>query len=90
MIKVLADVHLVEASLVLQRNRGENIPSLTQKYYQWLYRKYHISQYRFRDNLNYYKMDPENFSKMYQEVVIKLTDLAKPPQIPLKKKPSTR
>jgi hypothetical protein len=86
MINVLVDVHLIEASLVLQRNRGENIPLLSQKSYQWLYRKYHMSQHRFRDNLNYYKMDPENFSKMYQEVVINLTDLTKPPQIPLKKK----
>ena len=81
MIKVLADVHLIEATLVLQRNRGENIPLLTQKYYQWLNRKYHMSQHRFRDNLNYYKMNPGNFSKMYEEVVINLTNQAKPPQI---------
>jgi len=77
MINILVDVHLVESSLDFQRNRRENIPVLTQRYYQWLCRKYHMSDKRFRGNLNYYKMDPENFSKMYMEVVNILTDKAK-------------
>ena len=38
-----------------------------------------MSHQRFRDNLNYYKMDPENFSKMYEEVVKNLTDKANKP-----------
>jgi hypothetical protein len=90
MIQVLTDVHLIEASLVLQRNRGENIPLLTQKYYQWLNRKYHMSQRRFRDNLNYYKMNPENFSKLYEEVVINLTNQTKLPQNQQKKPTPSR
>jgi hypothetical protein len=85
MIRVLADVHLVEASLNFQKNRRENIPLLTHDYYQWLYRKYHMSAKRFRDNLSYYKTDPENFSKMYEEVVKNLTDKAKKPGKPEKK-----
>lgn len=85
MINVLVDVHLVEASLNLQRNREGNVPLLTQNYYQWLCRKHHISHQRFRDNLNYYKMDPENFSKMYEEVVKNLTDKANKPREPGKK-----
>ena len=74
MIKVLADVHLIEATLTLQRNRRENIPLLTQSYYQWLCRKYSMSLLRFRENLNYYKSDPQDFSKMYKEVAKNLTD----------------
>ena len=85
MIRVLVDVHLIEASLVLQRNRGGNNPLLTQNYYQWLCGKYHMSHQRFRDNLNYYKMDPKNFSKIYQEVVKNLTDQAKKPGSPAEK-----
>jgi hypothetical protein len=85
MIRVLVDVQLVEASLNLQRNKGGNIPLLTQNYYQWLCRKYHMSHQRFRDNLNYYKMDPENFSKMYAEVLKNLTDKANKPGVPGKK-----
>ena len=85
MIHVLVDVHLTEASLILQRNRGGNIPLLTQNYYQWLCGKYHMSHKRFRDNLTYYKMDTKNFSKMYQEVVKNLTDQAKKPEGPPEK-----
>jgi hypothetical protein len=85
MINVLVDVHVIEASLNLQRNREGNVPLLTQNYYQWLCRKHHISPQRFRDNLNYYKMDPENFSKMYEEVVKNLTDKANKPGEPGKK-----
>ncbi|MGA2822378.1 MAG: DUF4296 domain-containing protein [Bacteroidales bacterium] len=90
MIHVLVDVHLIEASLVLQRNREGNNPLLTQNYYQWLCWKYHMSHQRFRDNLNYYKMDPENFSKMYQEVVKNLTDQTKKPGGTAEKKTSSR
>jgi len=85
MIRVLVDVHLVEASLNLQKDRGGNVPLLTQNYYQWLCRKYHISHQRFRDNMNYYKMDPGNFSKMYGEVVKNLNDKANKAREPGKK-----
>ena len=85
MIRILVDVHLVEASLNLQKDRRGNVPLLTQNYYQWLYRKYHISHQRFRDNLNYYKMDTENFSKMYEKVVKNLNDKANKPVQPGKK-----
>jgi len=85
MIRVLVDVHLVEASLDLQKDRRGNVPLLTQNYYQWLCRKYHMSNRRFRDNLNYYKMDTENFNKMYIEVVKNLNDKANKPREPGKK-----
>jgi len=85
MIRVLVDVHLIEATLVLQRNRGGNNPLLTQNYYQWLCWKYHMSHERFRDNFNYYKMDTKNFSMMYQEVVKNLTNQAKKPGDPAEK-----
>ena len=82
MIRILADVHVVEASLNFQRGRGGNTTVLTQNYYRWLCRKYHMSQRRFRENLNYYKMNPENFSKMYQEVLKSLSDRVKKPGSP--------
>jgi hypothetical protein len=81
MIHMLVDLHLVEATLVFRRNREKNIPQLTQNYYQWLYKKYHMSPQRLRGNLDYYKMDPKNFSKMYQEVVKTLSDQAKKSEV---------
>ena len=84
MIRVMVDVHLVEAALGIQKNKGGNMPVLTENYYQWLCRKYHISKRRFRGNLNYYKMDPENFAKMYEEILKILTARAKKTGEPVK------
>jgi hypothetical protein len=77
MIQILVDVHLTEAALQVQRNRGQNTPDLTKDYYRWLCSKYHISKRKLNDNLNYYKQDPDKFNKMYEEVVNILTDKAK-------------
>lgn len=74
MADILVDVHLIESRINLQRNKGGNVPQLTAGYYEWLYKKYHISEKSFRSNLNYYKRDPEDFSKLYEDVVKMLTD----------------
>jgi hypothetical protein len=84
MVLVLVDVHIVEASLNLQRNKGGDIPLLTRNYYQWLYHKYRMSERRFRDNLSYYKEDTEEFGKLYEEVVKILAERTKkttPPRV---------
>jgi len=86
MIHVLMDVHLIEASLDLQRNLGKNTTQLTLSYYQWLCNKYHMSNRKFRDNMNYYKMDPVEFSKMYHDVLTNLTDMVKKQGEPVVKK----
>ena len=86
MVHILADVHLVEAALALQRNRKGDVPLLTQEYYDWLCRKYHMSLQRLRENLNYYKSDPQNFSKIYQDVVKDLSDQARKSTLPVSKK----
>jgi hypothetical protein len=74
MIRILVDLHLVEATIQLQRNKGKDIRLMTQENYQWLFSRYHISRDRFTANLDYYKQDPENFGKMYEIVVKELTD----------------
>ena len=74
MIRILIDLHLVEATLQLQRNRGKDINLLTKEYYQWLYSRHHISKNRFMANFDYYSQDPEDFGKIYEIVLIELTD----------------
>ncbi|MCX6245662.1 MAG: DUF4296 domain-containing protein [Bacteroidetes bacterium] len=74
MIRVMVDLHLVEAALQLERNRGGKLPELTREYFSWLYSRYHVSRKRFQANIDYYKRNPEEFSKMYEEVVKELTN----------------
>ena len=82
MIHILADIHLIEATIVFQRNKVGNISELSKDYYNWLYSKYHMSGQRLKDNLDYYKIDVRNFSKMYQDVVKILSDQVTQPEKP--------
>ena len=79
MIRLLVDLHLTEAALQLQRNRSGDIPMFSQEYFGWLYSRYHVTRKRFLANIDYYKQDPENFSKMYEEVLKELTGRWKKP-----------
>lgn len=72
MINILADVHILEAALQIQRNKNRDVNIMQDFYYQKLFSNYKVSRGRFKLNLSYYERDPENFRKMYEEVVKKL------------------
>ena len=69
MIMILADVHLVEAALLLERNDGQQAKDKPGDYYQGIFNKYRISHERYDQNLAYYRENPENFEKMYEKVI---------------------
>lgn len=69
MILMLADMHTVEAILMIKRNKGEDPQKYAGVYFDKLFKQYGVSRERFNLNLNYYKEDPEDFCKMYENVV---------------------
>ncbi|MCX6269112.1 MAG: DUF4296 domain-containing protein [Bacteroidetes bacterium] len=69
MILILADVHVIEASMLLARNEGGSSKEMTAYYYKGLFGKYHISPARYDQNLLYYRQNPENYAKMYEKVI---------------------
>jgi hypothetical protein len=69
MILILADVHLVEAALLLEQNEGLESKDKASAYYQGIFHKYRISHERFDQNLTFYRENPENFAKMYEKVI---------------------
>jgi hypothetical protein len=83
MIRIITDVHLTEAALIYLRNHGKNNKDLAPDYYNVLFSKYRMSKKRFSENLEYYQQDQENFIKMYEAVLNKLTS----PSPKAKKKP---
>ena len=74
MVQILADVHTIEAGLQVSRNRGAKLGSLPVELYNGLYTKYHISGIRLKENLAYYRTDPDNFLKLYERVFQELKD----------------
>jgi len=69
MILMLADMHTVEAILMIKRNKGEDPQKYARIYFDKVFEKYGVSRERFNMNMDYYKEDPEQFYKMYESVV---------------------
>jgi hypothetical protein len=69
MILILADVHVVEAAILLERNEGEGSREQSGFYYNGIYKKYHITSGRYEQSLAWYRQNPENYAKMYEKVI---------------------
>ncbi|MEI7727325.1 MAG: DUF4296 domain-containing protein [Bacteroidota bacterium] len=69
MILIMSDVHIVESAMLLERNEGQELDGNAGYYYNGIFRKYHISQSRYDQNLLFYRQNPENFAKMYEKVI---------------------
>ena len=77
MIHILADVHVVEAAILLERNRGLVSKVDPGFYYQGIFNKNHVSQARYDENLRYYQQKPTEFIKMYDRVIRELENREK-------------
>ncbi len=77
MVRILVDTHLAEAALIKQRNEGVEDPAMARYYYHGIFAKYKISRKRFYDNLTYYRKNPTEFSKMYEQVISLITERQK-------------
>ena len=69
MILILADVHVIEGALLLDRNRGVSSRHRLDFYYTGIFRKYHISPERYDQNFMHYRQNPDNYSRMYEKVI---------------------
>jgi hypothetical protein len=77
MILILADVHVVEAALLVDRNAGGLLKDKSGSYYKGIFEKYHISPARYEQNLTFYSRDPENYARMYAKVITVLENRQK-------------
>ena len=72
MIHILADVHMIEAALLLERNESIESKEKPDLYYRGIFNKYHISQSRYDENLRFYRQNPAIMVKMYDRVIDEL------------------
>ena len=75
-VEVLCDIHLADAVLSNQRLHDKNLTDTSASYYNYIYIKHSITRYQFNQSLKYYSADPENFDKMYRDVVSRMEKLA--------------
>lgn len=75
-INLMADIHINDA---IMNEEGFVDKTITYNdsasYYNFLYKKYNISREDFKENLEYYSTDIENFILIYDRVMIKLNEM---------------
>ena len=79
MIRILTDIHLIEASLAQLRNKGDFDKRLPEEYYKVLFARYKISRKMFEANFDYYKQEQEAMIKMYEQIIGNLDRMQKSP-----------
>lgn len=72
MISLLIDVHLLEAGINIQKNRGESDRDWNAEAYRKLFLRYRVSRSQFIRNMTWYQQDPKNFTRMYDTVLQRL------------------
>ncbi len=72
MVKILADVHVLEAASQAVKKKGANEQQMAVYYYNRLFSKYHISERRFRANLDNYQAETSKFYELYEDVIKEL------------------
>ncbi len=68
MVNVLADMHLADAVLARVNNQDTMLMMASSKYY-FIFKKYQIDSAKFTNSLKYYNNAPDEFIKMYAEVI---------------------
>jgi len=75
MVKVLADIQLIEASIKLNNNRKLKKEEYTYYYYQYLFEKHNITEEEFNISLEYYQAHIYTLDTIYIDVISELTKL---------------
>jgi hypothetical protein len=68
-VSLLTDVHLLEAGLMTQRNKGQQDRKWAEAAYRSLFIRYHVTKSQFTRNLEYYQKDTRSFNRIYDTVI---------------------
>ncbi len=72
LVRITADVHIAEAVARLHRLSGTGNKEDLDRYFRFIWAKYHVTRSQFLGNLDRLKRDPADFGKFYDEVIADL------------------
>lgn len=72
-VDMLTDSYMIEAAIRQGVGKGENAEELSSFFYPKLFKKYHISEQDFKENIRYYSSQPELMQEIQTEVVDRLS-----------------
>lgn len=71
-IDILVEAQLIESTEQFVRDKNRNFSA--EKSYIFIFNKYKVSEEEFEYSLEYYSRNPEDLERIYDEVIIKLTE----------------
>lgn len=73
MKEILIDIHFADATLLTQGYHDRKLNNDSLSYYNYIFKKHHINQQQFEDAVKYYAAYPNEYSKIYDEVINEIT-----------------
>lgn len=75
MVKILSDMHLAEAAIQMRNLSGhDSLRSEAFGRYKYIFEKYKVSATDFEKSFKWYSGEPELFSKIYDSVIVHLSE----------------
>jgi hypothetical protein len=88
MVSVIADIHLLQSSVILGYSRNNTDTNITQAY-KSLWLKHHLTEESYNENVKYYCEHPKILDSVYEKVLTNLNqqkvELMGSKQLPAKK-----
>lgn len=71
-IEILVEAQLIESTEQFVRDKNKNFSA--EKSYIFLFNKYKVTEEEFEYSLEFYSRNPDDLEKLYDEVIVKLTE----------------
>jgi len=75
LIDVLTEVQLADGAVTYKRISHKKTGNEKEKYYAYIYKKYHLTPELLKQNLDYYNSNPDKMIAIYDKVLARLSQL---------------
>jgi len=75
LVEVLTEVQLADGAITYKRISHKKPGNDKEKYYAYIYQKYHLTPELLKHNIDYYNTDPDKMIAIYDKVLAKLSQL---------------
>jgi hypothetical protein len=72
---VLTHIQLADGAVEYQREHHHYKPNDNDRYYSYIYQKFHLTPKELKDNLDYYNSDPVKMEQLYDKALALLTEI---------------
>ena len=85
LIEILTEVQLADGAITYKRISHKKTGNDKEKYYAYIYQKYHLTPKLLKQNIDYYNTEPEKMIAIYDKVLARLSQLEAKINLEIKK-----